>query len=349
MASRFRSRIAYWLFALFLAVVAAVTGLWFTGASLVRDQIADIGRNLAGEGGSFAVDTVSITGFPFTFDAHLGGIMVSGRDSRGTWEWRADKAVMHLSPFLTRDVTFDLAGHHKLRFHAGRMPLNLEIDAADAPGEIQPASGDHPRILSLAPKKVTVREVTTGKKFSADAANLQLFLYHGRDIANTEPAAGLLVEIAGVDLPEEMGKYLGPKLSRLGAEIQVLSGLPVPVNRQTLGRWREGGGSVEVKNIMVEWGPLTVDGSGTVTLDGMLQPEASFAVRMTGFEQAADALVEAGIINPREAQSVKLLLSLLARRSSPGQAAEIRTPITIQDHAIFVGPARLARMPTIRW
>lgn len=348
LATRLASRIAYWLFALFLVAVAGVTGLWFVGAELVREQIAEIGRNVAGDGGTFSVATLNVTGFPFTFSADLSGIIVSGRDSRGAWEWRAEKAVMHLSPWLTRDATFDLAGNHKVRFRAGRVPLNLDIDTAEAPGSIRAGDGDEPDILTIRPKRIAVREVTTNASLSANAANLQVFLY-GRRTLNTEPAAGVLLELSGVALPDEMGKYLGPKLTRLGAEVQVLSALPAPLNRQNLARWRETGGSVEVKNLSMEWGPLTVDGSGTMTLDGQLQPEASFAARMTGFEEAADALVAAGLIGKREAESVKLLLSLMAKRSNPGAPAEIRTPITIQDRAIFVGPARLARMPTIRW
>jgi hypothetical protein len=121
------------------------------------------------------------------------------------------------------------------------------------------------------------------------------------------------------------------------------------VDRRNIARFREAGGSVEVKNLLLQWGPTTIDGSGTVTLDPGLQPEASFAARIAGFEETADALVAAGLIRQQEAQGVKLLLSLMARRSDPGRSAEIRVPITIQDRAIFVGPARLARMPQIRW
>ncbi len=349
-ASRFPARIAYWLFALFLAGVAGLTGLWFAGAAMVRDQIAEVGRNLAGEGGTFAADTLSITGFPFRFEADLGGIVVTGRDARGMWEWRARRAAVRMAPWVSRDVTFDLAGTHSLRFHAGRAPFNLEIEAAAAPGEVKAGNGaDVPALVTLSTTGLRAREVTTGSTLAAETGKLQLFGYAGRRTGNTEPAAGMLLELAGVDLPDNVGKYLGPKITRLTAEAQVLSDLPVPVSRQTLARWREAGGSVEVRNLAFEWGPMTVDGSGTLTLDAGLQPEASFAARMTGFEEAADALVAAGVIRPQEAQSVKLLLSLMARRSAPGQAAEIRVPITIQERAIFVGPARLMRVPPIRW
>lgn len=349
MASRFSPRIVYWAFALFLVAVAGLTGLWFVGANLVREHIAATGRALAGEGGTFRVDTLNITGFPFRFDAALGGITVAGRDSHGAWEWRADRAVVHLAPWLSRDASFDLAGTHKLRFHVGRIPLDLEVKAASAPGEIRMGENGKPHLLRITPAGLTAREVTTGSRIAADSANLQLFLYPERKAANTEPSAGMLLELSGVALPEKLAGFLGPKLDKLSAEVQVLSDLPVPVNRQNLARWREGGGSVEVRNLALQWGPLHVDGSGTITLDPGLQPEASFAARMSGFEEATNALVTAGLIREQDAETVKLLLSLMARRNAPGEAAQIRVPISIQEHTIFVGPARLARMPTIRW
>lgn len=348
MASRFSSRIVYWLFALFLVAVAGLTGLWFVGANLVRDQIAETGRALAGDGGTFRVDTLSVTGFPFHFNAHLGGITVSGRNARGAWEWRATKAVVHLSPWLTRDASFDLAGTHKLRFHLGRLPLDLDIRALSAPGEIHMGSDGTPHLLSISPVHLTVRDVTTGAHIAADAASVELFRHGGRT-SNTEASAGALVELSGVDLPENIGKYLAPKLTGLAVEVQVMSNPPVPIDRETLARWRARGGSLEVRSLAAQWGPLKMDGSGTITLDPGLQPEASFAMRMSGFEAAVDALVSAGLVRAQDAQSVKLLLSLMARRSEPGQAAEIRVPISIQDHMIFVGPAPLARMPTIHW
>jgi hypothetical protein len=159
----------------------------------------------------------------------------------------------------------------------------------------------------------------------------------------------LLVDLQGIDLPENIGRFLAPKLTRLATEVQVLADLPLPVDRTHMARWHEAGGSLEVKSLGLDWGPVRIDGSGTMTLDKDLQPEASFAARITGFEETADALVAAGLIRPQEAQGVKLLLSLMARRSDPGRGAEIRVPLTIQERAIYVGPARLVRLPKIRW
>lgn len=351
MASRLASRIVYGLFGLVLAAVAAVTALWFAGSAQLREEIARTGRTWAGDGGQFTVDTFKVTGFPFAYDVALGNIALAGRDARGTWEWRAEKATMSLSPWRGGKVQFDLSGRHKLRFRVGRVPLDLEIAAARAPGEIDLGGRSAPALYRISPDGVTVKELATGGEIKAEKTSFQLFLYPPgeRSTANTQPVAGVLVDLAGIDLPPAIGKYLAPKLARLATEIQVLGELPVPVDRQTMGRFRDAGGSVEVRTLALQWGPARIDGSGTATLDAGLQPEASFAARITGFDESVDALVAAGLIRAQDAQGVKLLLGLMARRSDPGRAAEIRVPITIQDRSIYIGPARLARLPQIRW
>lgn len=348
-ASRLTSRIVYIGFALALAAVAGVTGLWFAGAAQLREQIARAGRDIVGEAGTFTVQTLTVQGFPFSYDAELGDIVMAVRDARGGWEWRAEQAKLTLSPWLGRAARFDLSGKHKLRFRLGRAPLDLEITAARAPGEAQWGSG--PALYKLAPEGIAITETVSGAATKAEKASFQLFLYppESRKAGTTQPAAGVLIEIAGIDLPAGAGKYLGPKLAKLATEIQVLADVPLPADRRNMARFREAGGSVEVKNLALQWGPARIDGSGTMTLDQALQPEASFAARMTGFEETADALVAAGLIRAQEAQGVKLLLSLMARRSDPGRGAEIRVPITIQDRTVYVGPARLARLPQIRW
>lgn len=348
MAIRISPRIVYWLFALFLAAVAGLTGLWFTGAAQVRDQIAALARSTVGDAGLFTVETLDITGFPFSFETHLGGIVLAGRDARGPWEWRAERAVVMLSPWRGRDAAFDLAGKHKLRFRAGRAPVEMELTAERAPGEMRFGGDGTPHALVITPENIQAREVTTGSSLNADRLGVEI-LHWPAPRAGSDPSAALIVNLQGLGLPQDLGKYLGPKLDHLSTEIQITGEPPIPVDRRSLGRWREGGGTLELKSLALQWGPAKIDGSGTVTLDAALQPEASFAARITGFEETVDAMVRAGLIREQEAQGVKLLLSLMARRSDPGRGAEIRVPITIQERVIYVGPARLARLPQIRW
>ncbi len=175
MASRFRSRFALWLFALFLIVVAGATGSWFIGADLVRQRINMIAGGSVTTGGRFAAQSIEITGFPFTFDAAVTGLSLSGRTPRGVWQWQASALRARLSPWRSTAITFDLAGSHKLRFRVGRRPLDLEIKMAAAKGVFHEGSGGGPHVLKFAPKKITIRDAMSRQQFAAEGASVQVY------------------------------------------------------------------------------------------------------------------------------------------------------------------------------
>lgn len=348
-ASRLGARVSSWLFVAFLVAVAGATASWFLGADLVRERINTIARASVGSGGSFKTTGITVTGFPFTFDTEIAGVRVTGRTPRGLWEWRADRITARISPWRAGGLTFDLAGSHKLRFRIGRQPLDLDITAGQAPGTFTEARDDAPSIFKVNIRKLVIRESVTGQRIDADSMSLQLFGYARAKTTSTDFSAGLLLELNGVTLPKGAEKLLGRKLQRFAAEIQVLGDLPLPLERPRLTRWRNDGGVLEIKNLELAWGPAKLSGNGTMGLDESLQPEASLTARITGHGKTIDALVAAGVVRERVARGVKLVLDMMARRESPGSEAVIRLPLSIQNRVIYVGPARLARLPQIRW
>ncbi|MDH3240788.1 MAG: DUF2125 domain-containing protein [Alphaproteobacteria bacterium] len=348
-AERRRARISFWLFALFLAAVSAATASWFVGADLVRDRIAKIASEAAAGGGSFSTSAVKVTGFPLTFNAEVSKVRITGRTPRGVWEWQADRIQARLAPWRAGGATFDLAGNHKLRFTVGRQPLDLDITAGTAPGEFIAAQNEAPRIFKVAPQKLVIRETVTGQRFDAEKASVQLFRFLRAKTAASETSAGIILELNDVTLPKEADKVLGSKLAHFQLEAQVMGDTPLPLERPRLARWRRDGGVLEIKKIDLAWGPAKLSGNGTLSLDDSLQPEASLAARITGHEKTVDALVAAGMVRENVARGVKLVLDMMARRTSPGSEAVIQLPLSIQSRVIYVGPARLARLPQIRW
>ena len=142
---------------------------------------------------------------------------------------------------------------------------------------------------------------------------------------------------------------LGNTIARLGFESQVLGGMPEAMDRAALSVWRDKGGTVEIKNLSLEWGPARIQASGTAALDTTLQPEAALSASIAGYEETVDALVDAKLIAAQMADGVKLVLSMLARGARPGERPTINVPLSIQNRTLFVGPARLMRLPAVKW
>ncbi|MEI9982483.1 MAG: DUF2125 domain-containing protein [Aliidongia sp.] len=78
---------------------------------------------------------------------------------------------------------------------------------------------------------------------------------------------------------------------------------PVPEQplASALTTWREGGGSVELHQVVLHWGAVDLAGDGTLTLDANLQPTAAFTGRIRGWGALLEDFVQAGTLTKEQA------------------------------------------------
>ena len=113
--------------------------------------------------------------------------------------------------------------------------------------------------------------------------------------------------------------------------------------------WRDDGGTVELERLVLEWGPLELEASGTLALDPAMQPIGSLTAEIRGYAETLDALVQAGAAPPRDAAIAKVVLNLLAKTPPDGGPPVLTVPLTAQDGRLFVGPVALLELPPIEW
>jgi hypothetical protein len=141
---------------------------------------------------------------------------------------------------------------------------------------------------------------------------------------------------------------LGPIVKRLDIAVDVTGRLAAGPLRQSLEAWRDGGGAIELRSLALEWPPATMAGSGTLALDGALQPMGAATFKFQGFFDIVDALTLAGHVPEREASVAKVMLGMLAQPSAGG-APELSLPLTVQDRKLHAGPVMLMEMPEVVW
>jgi hypothetical protein len=91
------------------------------------------------------------------------------------------------------------------------------------------------------------------------------------------------------------------------------------------------------------------DATGTVALDGRMQPVGAFTARIQGFFEAVEALRARGLIRGRDASMAKLVLGAMARPAPGGGPPVLSLPVTLQDRVLYAGPVALVRLPELRW
>jgi hypothetical protein len=167
---------------------------------------------------------------------------------------------------------------------------------------------------------------------SAEAANRQL---------------GFSVLLSGLTLPRKLGP-LGAVIDEIAFDGSIQGDLPSERLGDALAAWRDGGGTVELRDAHIVWGRLKLDAEGTVSLDRDMQPEAAFSAEVHNLAALFDAMVADGSMKPGDAEFAKLGLALIGGGSVDGDTA-LKTPITVQGSQLYVEKKRVAHVPHIEW
>lgn len=121
------------------------------------------------------------------------------------------------------------------------------------------------------------------------------------------------------------------------------------IRPSSLAKWRDAGGIMEAERIHIQYGPLLLQGNGTMALDGDLQPVGAFSARIQGFFETVNSLQRAGVVRGPDASMAKVVLGMLAKQPKNGGPASISLPLTIQNRAFFAGPVQLIDLPVLNW
>ena len=168
--------------------------------------------------------------------------------------------------------------------------------------------------------------------------------------AQGEPALGVNLAAADIALPGGPAWALGPTIASIGLDGMLTGPLPRAPDLTTRATgWRNGGGTLELRRVAVEWGPLDLSASATLALDDRMQPMGAGTARIVGEAETLDALAAANAIAPRAALAAKAVLGLMAHAPPDGGPPQVDVPLTLQNRALSVGRIPLLRLPELFW
>ena len=156
-------------------------------------------------------------------------------------------------------------------------------------------------------------------------------------------AADVHLSLSAITLP---GKALPFGLTIGSIDLHARSTIPLPALRDpaaAAAAWRDGGGQLVISEIALGWGPLDVHGTAMLGLDRTLQPVGNGTIRVTGFAQAVEALVRAGMITRNDARVAGTLLGLLSHTGEDG-VAQADLPFSLRDGLLSTGAIPLMKL-----
>jgi hypothetical protein len=339
-----------------VAVLAvAYVALWFVVADGLCDSVAAWSAARRDEGYRVEYTDLGLGGFPARIEAIFESPSVAAAGDRPAWAWRGPVAVVRLRPWDPQTVDIDLSGAHGLDWVWAGRPVAFAGTAGHLAATVGLVDGQF-RELKLLGADIDL----TGDTGRLAAATIKLALRRhsaigdlDRDDGAPTPSVSLGLAARDLHLPDAADLPLGPAIAGLAAELD-LFGTPHGASpADALAKWRDDGGTIDVKKLRIDYGPLALAGEGTLALDRKMQPIGAFTTDIKGFFETVDALRHRGLIRDRAAIMAKLILGVMAKRdpngSAGGGARILSLPLTIQNRVVSVGPVPLATLPPIVW
>lgn len=331
------------VFATLLVVGAAYTAFWFLVAQRIKAGVVDWAASQRADKIDFSWQNMRVSGYPAAFRVDLDSAAL--RDGAVT-----PSPEFHVPVLSGTARPWDLADW---RIAA---PEGFAADLADA-GRSSPA-----KLKARTADGLTSIESDGGWKLWLDLkdvtgeASAQIRVGSARVMVNIpprpprghdEPAMGLAVDASQINLPLAVGP-LGNTIDELDFSAKFKGTMPSGKLADAVAAWRDAGGMIELDNLRLKWGALDATATGTIALDQELQPTGGFSGAIQGYDQILSALVQNGQMRASDAGLARIALTLLAKAGPDGKP-EIKTAFTIQNGQMFLGPAKLGRLPRITW
>ena len=330
------------------ALSIAYVVFWFFMAGELRDGVVRWSEARRAEGYTVLFSRLRISGFPFVLRLDLERPGLGAPDGGIPWTWEGGRALAEMRPWNLRRVEIDLSGAHTLGLVVAGRPVTYTGTAGGLAGVLVMA-GAWPSSAELHIEDLDLSTADGAERVVVKRADLAARRTAGK--TSDDPGSTLDVRLRAEDVrvPERLSLPLGNHLARLTVSAGVFGPIPAGPWPQSLATWRDEGGTVEVEHLGITYGPLSGQATGTVALDGDMQPIGAFTAKVQGFRQTVDALRKRGLVRSRDAVTANLVLGALARTPEGGGPPTLNLAITVQERTLFAGPVPLARLPAVDW
>lgn len=329
--------------AVLVVVAAAYTGFWFLAAAKTERLVE---RLATGEisGYRIAHSGISTGGFPFAIRLRVDDPELAAHDQRMRWGW--DAATLELRPWNLRRYRLAVFGPHNIEMGSPQDTREYAIASKHAVIVAELNSGG-----SLSRAKVNLMDlnITEGAARQVTAIaelELRLAVSDNASEGHSSPSLEMSLSATSVALPLLDAQPLGNELRSLRAGLKLLGSIN-RFDKESVDAWRREGGTLELQWLQANWGALDVRVVGTLALDDQLRPLAALTADIRGFAEALDGLESLGLISRTAATTGRVALGLIAKPSTDGTLPVLTVPLTARDGGLYLGPLRLARLPSL--
>ncbi len=320
------------------------TAAWFSAAAVLKGQAAT--WIAAQQRAGYVIDhsEPTVSGFPAQAIVTYADWRMAAPATSTAWAWRTPAIRVSAAPWAPLRFTVDLAGDHQV---TGLGAAQSIISAAKA--LVRPALSTEGRISEI---DVDIAGVTVSLPGhdTAVASIETAALAVTRERTSDGEVWHVTADAANWHAPllEDPSAFT-PNVRSLRFTADLTGALPSGTLPEALRAWHESGGTLEVRELLFDWPPLSISANGTLALDAALQPVGALTATFKGFNETLEAFARQNSITRSEADTAQAVLGLMARKPENGGAPELRISVTAQDSKLYLGPIALLTLEPVAW
>ena len=326
--------------------VAGYSGYWFLAAGEIGDRIDDWAEKQRAQGLEIEYDGTLVSGFPFRFEVTLKEPRV--HDTRNGWRWATGMLRAEASSWDFSEITVFPDRHHSVQIllEGGEW---RDIDARIDDGRLVVRVDEERRIREIAFDLRGTEVDGVWPQQTARVGRLQANGLAIDDDGSGEEVLKTSIAVRDAVLPSDLAEGLGETLDFLDIDASVVGSIPSERGtNEAITAWRDGGGTLELNDFRVRWGPLGVESAGTIALDAAMRPIAALTADIIGYGDVIDALIMSNMIPLGDAFIAKVAFNMLAEKPEDGGPPVLRgVPVTAQDGTLSVATIKVAELPPL--
>ncbi len=286
---------------------------------------------------------VSESGFPFSATLTLTGFALSGGHAMlpGGLDWRSERVIVSAGLAHPTRLSVEPQGEQIIRLASAR-PVVLSAERLVAFVPLGRQTLDR---LSLQADGLSAGLAQADRQ-DLQIEHLAVSLQASRHEA-ARVTAGAVLSATGIALPDNTRWPLGARVKRLSCSLDLTSpALSGAAAIEQARAWRDWGGTLSVHDLRLEWGPADLRASARLGLDENLQPAGTGTATVSGWAQAVDALAAGGTMPVGMAETVKMVMGLMA---PAGHGDTLTVPLKLKNSTLSVGKIPLIQLHAVGW
>lgn len=330
------------------AVAAAVAGYYAYWQSLADGLTAGAEQWVAerrAQGYQVEYRGMRVHGFPFRLTMDIEAPRIGDPTHALAWDWRADWATGYLQPWNLTHVILVVDGEQHVAWTEAGKRRAVKLLAEDTRASaIFDRSGALKRYQgAMQNAELEIADLGPASFASAQVAGRN---NNGEDETRPPGSVDVGLRVADLTLPPKTGGALGREIGRAVLTAFLPTPPPTDVTEPAVTAWRDGGGTIDLRDVELAWGPLEIKGDGAASLDAALRPEGKLRAEIRGYDATLDALAAAGSIRDDDVNTAKFALSLVAKPGPDGRPF-VTTPLSAREGRLFIGPAPILSLPPL--